>query len=349
MPVILPTQEAIATWLGLGAEPKSDAQVKEGMNVDDSWSTEVAKLLRPLQAALECYKVPKEGWQGRHSDPSFLLPVEERRDGLKAFFAKQKAGKNLTLTRQVRRQRRAESSKRTSGSDVSAQARQKSRHGFARYRGDHGDRAKRRKKRHSSRRLLERNRKKQTARLAEQMQRELENDSSSHESVVDAGESLRASSRATSVVVIDDDDSVEADEVGDGFGVPEHVPRDDSASDRASKRTRVEPSSRFSPDPLQPTRLATTTTRGIQPQAIACKWRRHPRHAARAERRDHVHMNRFPQAPPHTWSSPKKERERGDIGDMLKQQAAKQPRSPSKANDATSRWRGEEKGCGQRR
>ncbi len=89
MPVILPNEEAISTWLGLGVEPKSESQVKKGQEVDDSWTVDVMKLLRPLKGELECYKVPKEVGKVGNSDPSFILPVEERKDGLKAFFAKQ--------------------------------------------------------------------------------------------------------------------------------------------------------------------------------------------------------------------------------------------------------------------
>ncbi len=93
MPVILPTEKAIATWLGLDAKPKSEADVKKGDDVDDTWSFEVAKLLRPLQSELECYKVPKEVGKVGNSDPSFILPIEERKDGLRAFFSKQKQPK----------------------------------------------------------------------------------------------------------------------------------------------------------------------------------------------------------------------------------------------------------------
>ncbi|KAJ1032580.1 hypothetical protein NDA16_000603 [Ustilago loliicola] len=90
MPVILPTSGAIATWLGLYAEPRPESAVKKGDEVDDSWTLDVAKLLRPLKSELECYKVPKEVGKVGNSDPSFILPVEERKDGLKAFFNKQK-------------------------------------------------------------------------------------------------------------------------------------------------------------------------------------------------------------------------------------------------------------------
>lgn len=93
MPVILPTAQAISTWLGLDAKPRPESQVKKGEDVDDSWTLEVAKLLRPLKSELDCYKVPKEVGKVGNSDPSFILPVEERKDGLKAFFAKQQQPK----------------------------------------------------------------------------------------------------------------------------------------------------------------------------------------------------------------------------------------------------------------
>ncbi len=333
MPVILPTKEAIATWLGLGAEPKSDAQVKDGMNVDDSWSTEVAKLLRPLQGELECYKVPKEVGKVGNSDPSFLLPVEERKDGLKAFFAKQKQAKPDSHSADPDAEK-AESSKRTTGNDVTSSGKTEesdtvSQDVVAIMATEQAE---------EEAALVEaaaRAEQEETDRkLAEQMQRDFEHDSSSHESAVDAGESSRGSSRPTSVVVVDDDDSVEADEVGDGFGVPEHGSREDS-SDRASKRPRVEPSSRFSPDPynppVSPPRPRGGYSRKLSPASGGGIHVTPPRRKKGS--RPH---EPFPQAPPHTWSSPKKEHGRGDIGDMLKQQAAKQPRSPSKANEASS-------------
>ncbi|PWN46627.1 DUF159-domain-containing protein, partial [Violaceomyces palustris] len=77
MPVILPDAASIATWLGLGEKEAN------------SWSPKVASLLRPLDRELECYKVPKEVGKVGNSSPSYMLPVEDRKDGLKAFFGKQ--------------------------------------------------------------------------------------------------------------------------------------------------------------------------------------------------------------------------------------------------------------------
>ncbi|SPO39783.1 uncharacterized protein PSFLO_05264 [Pseudozyma flocculosa] len=82
MPVILPDAHSIATWLGLGQGDK-----------EDTWTPEVARLLRPLKKPLECYKVPREVGRVGNDDPGFILPIESRRDGLKAFFSKQQQAK----------------------------------------------------------------------------------------------------------------------------------------------------------------------------------------------------------------------------------------------------------------
>lgn len=76
-PLILPDDQAIATWL----DPK--APIKD-----------VTKLVTVYQGPLEVYKVPKEVGKVGNDDKGFLLPVEERKDGLMAAFGRgSKVGK----------------------------------------------------------------------------------------------------------------------------------------------------------------------------------------------------------------------------------------------------------------
>lgn len=71
MPVILPTTEAIFAWMATGPE----------------WQP----LLKPIQDHLECYRVPPEVGKVGNSHASFIAPLEDRKDGIKAFFNKQSA------------------------------------------------------------------------------------------------------------------------------------------------------------------------------------------------------------------------------------------------------------------
>lgn len=76
-PLILPDENAIETWLNPNAPL---AQVK--------------KLLQIYDGPLEFYKVPKEVGKVGNDDKGFMLPVEERKDGLMAAFGRgSKAGK----------------------------------------------------------------------------------------------------------------------------------------------------------------------------------------------------------------------------------------------------------------
>lgn len=248
MPVILPTEQAISTWLGLDAKPKSEDEVKKGDDVDDTWSFEVAKLLRPLQSELECYKVPKEVGKVGNSDPSFIMPIEERKDGIKAFFAKQKQDKPTTTTTQPR----------NTSTDTSGSAKQDPEHtsqdsdslmpsssedaqallaaqqveeeavlseAAARAEQEEADR-----------------------KLAEQMQRDFEDEQqqqhqhqganmSRSESIVNIGESSSSELTQSSNddIKTQEEDEVEGEEVGDGFAVPEEK---DVLSDEADLPTK---------------------------------------------------------------------------------------------------------------
>lgn len=75
MPVILPNSQAIMTWLG--AKPAS--------------SREICSLLKPYDAgSLDCYTVPTEVGRVGRDDPSFILPIKSRKDGIAAAFGRAK-------------------------------------------------------------------------------------------------------------------------------------------------------------------------------------------------------------------------------------------------------------------
>ncbi|SJX61149.1 uncharacterized protein SRS1_12371 [Sporisorium reilianum f. sp. reilianum] len=349
MPVILPTAQAISTWLGMDAKPKTDSEVKKGVEVDDSWSFEVAKLLRPLQSELECYKVPKEVGKVGNSDPSFILPIEERKDGLKAFFAKQKQSKQPSVQNE-------------SSSTAQKDDKQPSQDSEALMPGSSDD----------SQDLLAAHKvedeaalaeatarvqqEEQDRKLAEQMQREFEQSErdqpgaahmSRSESIVNIGESSGSESSPIRGSNGQDDDPIQGEQVGDGFGVPEGEDGPSDAvssrtskrvsnhSDAPSKRARtslspasdeiqdasatsaVPPSSRFSPDPynppVSPPRPRGGYSRHLSPSSGGGIHVNPPRGKKRGEPHEP-----FPQAPPHTWKSPKKER--GPMDEMLDKQ-----------------------------
>lgn len=76
-PLILPDAKAIETWLNPHAP-----------------LAEVKKLVTVYNGPLEFYKVPKEVGKVGNDDPGFILPVEDRKDGLMAAFGRgSKAGK----------------------------------------------------------------------------------------------------------------------------------------------------------------------------------------------------------------------------------------------------------------
>jgi len=74
MPVILDAEQDINLWL----DPST------------SWTSAVAKVLKPYEREVEVYPVPTEVGRVGTNDPSFVQPVSERKDGIEAMFKKQK-------------------------------------------------------------------------------------------------------------------------------------------------------------------------------------------------------------------------------------------------------------------
>lgn len=373
MPVILPTSEAIATWLGLYAEPRPESAVKKGEKVEDSWGLDVAKLLRPLKSELECYKVPKEVGKVGNSDPSFILPVEERKDGLKAFFNKQKQlptksstqrdtttkGSSTAVKKEEEQRQLTQDSDSlipSSFSDTQALLAAQEAEDEAAF----------------AEAAAKAEQEEQDRKLAERMQREFEASQQAHqagngvdmsrsESIVNLGDS----SQSDFITSTHDAESkgqqngtVKGEEIGDGFAVPkdEAMPSEPEGSTlRRSRRRRspsehgdepgkracedsqhspipgsppfgdgtsaVEPSSRFSPDqynpPLSPPRPRGGYSRKLSPASGGGVHVNPPR----GKNRDKPRFEPFPQAPPHTCKSEKKEKtERGPMDEALKKQ-----------------------------
>ncbi|BEI96071.1 hypothetical protein CcaverHIS631_0110200 [Cutaneotrichosporon cavernicola] len=78
MPCILTSEEDVARWLDLGVEPQGWKEGKGG----------TADLLVSYPGITAFPVVPEVGKIGK-SDVSYILPVAERKDGIKSFFAKQ--------------------------------------------------------------------------------------------------------------------------------------------------------------------------------------------------------------------------------------------------------------------
>ncbi|EOR01532.1 hypothetical protein E3P92_00524 [Wallemia ichthyophaga] len=72
MPVIL-TQQGAVKWL----------------DKSKKWDTELARLLEPFNDDLDIYAVTKEMSKPGSSKPSYVQPINQRKDGIKSFFAKQ--------------------------------------------------------------------------------------------------------------------------------------------------------------------------------------------------------------------------------------------------------------------
>ncbi|KAI0651252.1 hypothetical protein C8Q79DRAFT_897700 [Trametes meyenii] len=95
-PVILPDEAALAVWLDTSA---------------GKWTPELSKLCAPYHAAAEhplvCYQVPKEVGKIGTESPTFIQPVQERKDGIQALFAQQKVAgvppAATTSTRAIRK------------------------------------------------------------------------------------------------------------------------------------------------------------------------------------------------------------------------------------------------------
>lgn len=70
-PLILPSNEAIATWL----DPQAPLK-------------EVEQLVKTFEGGLQYFKVPREVGKVGNDDPGFILPIEDRKDGLMAAFGR---------------------------------------------------------------------------------------------------------------------------------------------------------------------------------------------------------------------------------------------------------------------
>ncbi|KAK0476091.1 hypothetical protein IW261DRAFT_437349 [Armillaria novae-zelandiae] len=78
-PVILSTMEALDRWLDTSSR---------------QWKDDVASLLSPYEqksSPLECYQVPKEVGKVGTESATFVEPIDKRKDGIMAMFAKQGA------------------------------------------------------------------------------------------------------------------------------------------------------------------------------------------------------------------------------------------------------------------
>ncbi|KAI0351590.1 DUF159-domain-containing protein [Trametes cingulata] len=78
-PVILPDEAALETWLDTSA---------------GKWTPELSKICMPYRYTdhpLVCYQVPKEVGKIGTDSPTFIQPIQERKDGIQAMFAKQQA------------------------------------------------------------------------------------------------------------------------------------------------------------------------------------------------------------------------------------------------------------------
>ncbi|PBK71871.1 DUF159-domain-containing protein [Armillaria solidipes] len=78
-PVILSTMEALDRWLDTSSR---------------QWKDDVADLLSPYEqksSPLECYQVPKEVGKVGTESATFIEPIDKRKDGIEAMFAKQGA------------------------------------------------------------------------------------------------------------------------------------------------------------------------------------------------------------------------------------------------------------------
>ncbi|KAN0142145.1 DUF159 domain containing protein [Lactarius tabidus] len=78
-PVILTSQDALDRWLDTSTQ---------------NWDPKLSRLLDPYTDSdfpLECYAVPKEVGRVGVESPTFIEPVEKRKDGIEALFSRQAA------------------------------------------------------------------------------------------------------------------------------------------------------------------------------------------------------------------------------------------------------------------
>ncbi|KAL5520354.1 hypothetical protein ACEPAG_9578 [Sanghuangporus baumii] len=79
MPVVLSTPSQVSTWLDTS---------------EQKWTSKAAQVIRPYVSSskehdLECYAVPKEVGKVGTESPTFIEPINKRKDGIEAMFAKQ--------------------------------------------------------------------------------------------------------------------------------------------------------------------------------------------------------------------------------------------------------------------
>ncbi|PWZ03058.1 DUF159-domain-containing protein, partial [Testicularia cyperi] len=231
MPVILPDAQAIATWLGLGHKGKPDHE-------DDTWDIETAKLLRPLRSPLDCYKVPREVGKVGNSDPSFILPIEERKDGLRAFFAKQEHNENATTHPQPAKEEEEEEEETLAGAsdDLQPGSSFDEQQALAAAQEAENDAL-------LTDAAIKAEQEEQDRKLAERLQRDFDAGGSGPNSQVARSNDDHEMSRSNSIVNLEagasgDEDSnddtlphdrpgtdgtVSGEEIGDGFAVPDHA------------------------------------------------------------------------------------------------------------------------------
>ncbi|KAH8993110.1 DUF159-domain-containing protein [Lactarius akahatsu] len=75
-PVILTAQDALDRWLDTSTQ---------------TWDPKLSRLLGPSDSPLECYAVPQEVGRVGVESPTFVEPVEKRKDGIEALFTRQAA------------------------------------------------------------------------------------------------------------------------------------------------------------------------------------------------------------------------------------------------------------------
>lgn len=78
-PVILTSQDALDRWLDTSTQ---------------DWDPKLSRLLDPYSdsdSPLECYAVPREVGKVGVESPTFIEPVEKRKDGIEALFTRQQA------------------------------------------------------------------------------------------------------------------------------------------------------------------------------------------------------------------------------------------------------------------
>jgi len=84
-PVILTSQDALDRWLDTSTQ---------------DWDPKLSRLLDPYAntaSPLECYAVPQEVGRVGVESPTFIEPVEKRKDGIEALFSRQTAKGSVSV------------------------------------------------------------------------------------------------------------------------------------------------------------------------------------------------------------------------------------------------------------